>query len=75
MTIAEAAQTVLQNSEKAMSVNEIYDQIIERNLYSFGAKNPKGVLAQTIREKSSANPKAKQVLFYAVGQGTYTLAK
>jgi hypothetical protein len=75
VTIAEAVQTVLKDSGKVMNVNEIYDQIIEKNLYLFGAKNPKGVLAQTIREKSSANPKAKQVLFHAVGQGTYTLAK
>lgn len=75
MTIAEAVKAVLKDSGNAMNVNEIYDQIIEKNLYTFGAKNPKGVLAQTIREKSSANPKAKQVIFHAVGQGTYTLAK
>jgi len=75
MTIAEAAQAVLRESRKTMSTTEIYDEIVRQNLYSFGAKNPKSVMSQAIRERSDANPKAKQVLFRAVSQGTYELVE
>ena len=73
MTIVEAAKTVLNDAGKIMTSQEIYDEIITRNLYTFGAKNPKGVMSQAIREKSDANPKAKNVIFKSVGQGSYTL--
>ena len=73
MTIAEAAQTVLRDTGRAMHVNDIYEEIIRRNLYHFGAKSPKSVLSQTIREKSTANPKAKTVLFRMVSPGTCEL--
>ena len=74
MTIAKAAQAVLQEAGQPMTVTAIYDEIIRRNLYQFGAKNPKSVLSQSIRNKSTANPKAKQPLFRLVSQGTYELA-
>lgn len=74
MTIAEAAQTVLKDSDKAMHVNDIYEEIVRRNLYQFGAKDPRSVLSKTIRQKSTANPKAKAILFRLVSQGTYELA-
>ncbi len=74
MTIAEAAQTVLSNADKPLKVQEIYDEIIRQNLYTFGAKNPKGVMSQAIRERSDANPAAKVMVFKSLGQGTYTLA-
>jgi len=72
MTITKAAQTVLKNTDRAMHVNEIYEEIIRQDLCTFGAKNPMSVLSQTIREKSTANPKAKTV-FRMVGPGTYEL--
>jgi len=46
MTITEAAQTVLKDAERAMHVDDIYDEIIRRNLYHFGAKSPKSVLCK-----------------------------
>ena len=73
MTIAEAAQTVLKEQGRPMSVNEIYDEIMRRNLYNFGAKNPKSVLSQAIRSKSTANSKAPQPLFKQTSQNTYEL--
>ncbi len=73
MTIAEAAKTVLKEANKPLSVQEIYDTIIQQDLYTFGAKNPKGVMSQTIRERSDANPKAKIVMFKSMGQGIYAL--
>lgn len=75
MIIAEAAQSVLRESGKAMTTTEIYDEIIRRDLYKFGAKNPKSVLSQAIRNRSDANPKAKQVIFRKVSSGMYELAK
>jgi len=75
MTIAAVAQSVLREAGRAMTVEEIYDEIIRRDLYKFGAKNPKSVMSQTIREKSDANPKAKQILFRMVSQSTYTIVE
>ena len=75
MTIVQAAQTVLRDAHKAMTVTEIYDEIIQRGLYAFGAKNPKSVLSQAMREKSDANPKAKPVLFRRVSQSTYEIVE
>ena len=75
MTIVQAAQTVLRDIGRAMTVSEIYDEIIRHGLYTFGAKNPKSVLSQAMREKSDANPKATLVLFRMVSQGTYELVE
>ena len=75
MTIADAAQLVLKESGRAMTTSEIYDEIIKRGLYSFGAKNPKSVMSQAIRERSDANPRAKEILFRMVSQGTYEIVK
>jgi len=73
MTIAEAAQAVLKDAARPMHVNEIYEQIIQRNLYVFGAKNPKGVMSQAIYARCDLNPKAKQALFKKLSQGTYEM--
>lgn len=73
MTIAEAAQAVLKKKGQPMNINEIYDEIMQRNLYSFGAKNPKSVLSQAIRSKSTANPRTLQPLFKLVSQNRYEL--
>lgn len=47
ITIIEAINIVLENQN--MTVDEIYSSIIDRNLYRFGAKNPKGVVNSEIR--------------------------
>lgn len=39
MTIVEAIKFVLGNAPEGLTTKEIYDEIIERKLYSFGAKN------------------------------------
>ncbi len=73
MTIWEAARTVLQDSGRAMTVDEIYNEVLRRELYRFGAKSPKSVLSQAIRERSTANPKASAPVFRMVSKGTYEL--
>ena len=49
MTIIEAIKEVLKNEPLGLSSAEIYQQIIDRNLYRFGAKNPIGVVNGEIR--------------------------
>lgn len=51
MTIAEAIKSVLSNYPDGLTSNEIYHKIIEKNLYSFGAKNPLGVVNSQIRRR------------------------
>lgn len=48
MTIIEAVKTVL-DGNKAMGSKEIYEKIIEQNLYEFPAKNPHAVVNGMIR--------------------------
>ncbi len=48
MTIIEAVKKVLAEN-KAMSSKEIYDKILENNLYEFPAKNPQAVVNGMIR--------------------------
>lgn len=51
MTIVEAIKFVLGNAPEGLTTKEIYDEIIERKLYSFGAKNPLGVVNSQIRRR------------------------
>ena len=73
MTIVEAVQTVLKEAGRPMSTQEIYDEILKQGLYTFNAKNPKGVMSQAIRERSDAKTNPKVLMFKAIGQGTYAL--
>lgn len=75
MTIMEAARQVLQQNNKAMNVDDIYDEICKQDLYSFGAKDPKSVLSQVMRKSSDKYPKAKNIIFKSAGQGIYSLAE
>jgi mrr restriction system protein len=49
MTIIEAIKEVLKYEPNGLSSSEIYQKIIDRNLYQFGAKNPVGVVNGEIR--------------------------
>ena len=49
MTIIEAIKEVLKFEPKGLSSVEIYQRIIDQNLYQFGAKNPVGVVNGEIR--------------------------
>ena len=49
MTIIEAIKEVLKSEPKGLSSVEIYQRIIDQNLYQFGAKNPVGVVNGEIR--------------------------
>lgn len=51
MTIVEAIKSVLTNVPEGLTAKEIYDQIVDKNLYTFGAKNPLGVVNSQIRRR------------------------
>jgi len=74
MNIAEAAQAVLKDAISPMTPADIHAEIVKRNLFTFGAKNPVSVVSSTLRKKSDANPKATTVLFRMSGKGLYELA-
>ena len=48
ITIIQAISIILQNSESPLTVKEIYDRIIEKDLYVFKATNPVNVVNTTI---------------------------
>lgn len=52
--MVEAAKIVLSESDRPMNVREIYDIIIYKGLYAFGAKDPISVLSGALR-KSARN--------------------
>ncbi len=49
MTIVEAIKEVLKDEPEGLSSADIYQRIIDKNLYKFGAKNPVGVVNGEIR--------------------------
>lgn len=49
-TILDAVVTVLKSSPKPLSSGEIYALVVERQLFTFGAKDPKSVLRAAIRK-------------------------
>ena len=69
------AKQILEESGTPMSVLDIYNKIVEKNLFEFGAKNPKGVLSQAMRERSTSNKNAKTIMFRLVSPCIYELDK
>jgi len=63
MTIVEAIIKVLTGSKESLTHKEIYEEIVKRNLYSFGAKSPRSVVSGILRKHCygldfpSASPK------------------
>lgn len=52
MTIVEAISRVLKDEDKSLTSEEIYNKILEHNLYVFGARDPKAIVNGTIRRHS-----------------------
>ena len=51
MTIVEAIKNVLNAEPNGLTSEEIYEAIVEQNLYTFGAKNPISVVNSQIRRR------------------------
>ena len=49
ITIVDAIKTVLQDSSEGMTSQEIYTKIVERKLYTFGAKTPEAAVHAKLR--------------------------
>lgn len=49
ITIVDAIKTVLQDSSEGMTSQEIYKKIVERKLYTFGAKTPEAAVHAKLR--------------------------
>lgn len=74
MKIYEAAKVVLESAEKPLHAKEIYQEILRRELYKFGAKNPVSVLTQAMSERSVGNTKNKEEVFSKVSPGIFQIA-
>ena len=48
-TIIEAISKVLKDKDKALSIKDIYDQIVDNHYYKFNAQNPYNVVRVEIR--------------------------
>lgn len=53
MTIVESIRCVLQQNTEGLTSRQIYDEIVRRGLYSFGAENPAGVVNAQLRRRCS----------------------
>lgn len=51
MTVAQAAIKVLEVSQQPMSITDITQAIIDQNLYSFKAKDPRGIVRGAIERR------------------------
>jgi dnd system-associated protein 4 len=77
MTIAEAAQQVLRDLGRSASVDEIYAEIVKRNLYTFNTPTPEHVLRTTIRRQTDCVDRVDsrdEILFELTGDDLYGLA-
>ena len=75
MKIYEAALVVLKESGQPMHARDIHREIVARDLYSFGAKDPVSIVSQSLRKKSEGAPNVSEVVFKRTAPGTYRLAK
>ena len=75
MKIYEAAKEVLEASEGAMHARDIHAEIVRRNLFKFGAKNPIAVLSQTLSDKSIGGRKTTEPVFEKTAPGTFQLVR
>ena len=76
MKMVEAARQALQSLGRPASTREIYDEIMNRNLYTFGAKSPVSVLSGTMRQATDGSPRLKgKPLFRSPKPGTFELVE
>jgi mrr restriction system protein len=68
MTIVESIKCVLQNNHSGLTSKQIYDEIIRRGLYIFGAENPVGVVNAQLRRRCAGLdfPTAYPVKFFEI---------
>ena len=75
MKIHEAAKEVLLTTKEPMHAKDIHDKIVQHGLFTFGAKDPVAIVAQTLRKKSDVPSNKGKVIFKRFGQNRYGLAE
>jgi len=76
LTVIEAIFKVLKDNDKALSIKDIYDQIIDNCYYKFNAQNPYNVVRVEIRRHCIGVdfPSASQKKYFQIHKdGTYSL--
>ena len=68
MTIVEAIKHVLIDNVSGLTSKQIYEEIIQQKLYSFGAENPVGVVNAQLRRRCNGLdfPTADPVKFFEI---------
>ncbi len=76
-TIVQVAQQVLRDLSRPASVDEIYAEIVHRNLYNFNTPTPEHVLRTAIRRQTDCVERVDsrdEILFELVSEDVYGLA-
>ena len=78
MTVVEAIEMVLSQSQEGMTIQEIYQQICAQDLYQFKAKNPSNIVRSALRRHclgldfpTSSSTKHFQIVRAKRGKTTY----
>ena len=66
--IHEIAMDIIKEHGRAMTAQEIYQVMVDRNLYQFNAKNPATVVRSQLRRHSRNNESKNKV-----GDGVFTM--
>ena len=76
MTIPDAARNVLLEAGKPLSVRDIYECIVERQLYDFRARDPISVVRSAVRSRTENihNPSSKSIRLFRLVDGGKFLA-
>ncbi|AWH88212.1 hypothetical protein [Limnobaculum parvum] len=71
MTIVNAIKSALATLGKPSTYEEVYQEILDKNLYEFGAKNPKSIVRGKLRIHTSGLnfPSASQRKFFKIHSG------
>lgn len=75
-TIAQVAQQVLRDIGRPTSIDELYAEIVNRNLYTFNTPTPEHVLRTAIRRQTDCVERVDsrdEVFFELVGEDVYGL--
>lgn len=73
-TIKDAIIKVLNEKNEPMIAKEIYQTIVDKGYYQFGAKNPTGIVSGVLREHSIGTA-GKEVVFKKESNNAFSLVK
>jgi hypothetical protein len=75
MKMVDAAQEALKSlGGGPATAKAVYEEIIKRELFTFGAKNPVSILSSTMRKSTEGSPRLSgSSVFSSPEKGTYKL--